>query len=223
MRAFLIALLLTATSAPAQDLDTIPLRTRRDAKTYRRVVSRLRQTRVRVMWKERRLEDALKDLRRITGINLVILRARVEDELERTLTLNLRGLPAGTVLNLLADITGVAFQHRHGVIVVTSKEDAQRRALVLGVYDIADVLYVPKDFPGPKIGLHGSGSGDELEEDEEQPEQRDPEEILSLIRTATGEKAWEGEGTSLEIHGRKLFVRHTPAMHRRIARILRIL
>ncbi len=223
MRTLLLTLLLTAVQALAQDLDTIPLRTRRDVKTYRQVVLKLRQTRVRVMWKERRLEDALGDLRRMTGINLVILRSRVEDQLDRELSLNLRGLPAGTVLNLLADVTGVAFQHRHGVIVVTSKEDAQRRALVLGVFDIADVLYVPKDFPGPKIGLNGSGSGDELEEEEEQPEQRDPEEILSLIRSVTGEKAWEGEGTSLEIHGRKLFVRHTPAMHRRIARILRLL
>ncbi len=223
MRMVFLALLLTAVSAPSQDIDTIPLRTRRDVKSYRRVLLKLRQTRVRVTWKERRLEDALKELRGIAGINIVILRSRIDDELDREITLSLRGLPAGAVLSLLSDITGVAFQHRHGVIVVTSKEDARRRALVLGVFDIADVLYVPRDFPAPKIGLNGSGSEGELDEESDAPARRDPEEILSLIRTVTGEKAWEAEGTSLEIHGHKLFVRHTPSMHRRIGRILRLL
>ncbi|MCA9321750.1 MAG: hypothetical protein KDB53_13495 [Planctomycetes bacterium] len=216
----LILLLMTGL-LPAQALETTALRTRRDLEQYRHIVNTLQATRMSVDWKDLPLSEAITALRLQTGVNLVLDIKALEDRLDREISFRLERVPASLVVQLLADAGEVVFQHRHGILYVTSLEDALKRSVVLQIYDVADLLYSPPDFPGPRLGLRGSGSEGDFEEEEPEREEKDPEALVDLIKLATGEQAWEPEFVSIRISGRKLIVRHTPAMQRKIGGVMR--
>lgn len=220
----MIALLLTLASLAAAQLETAPLKSRRAADRYRRVVNILETKRVTVNWDDVTIREAVADLRRQTGLNFVISSAAGE-AVDEEISCKLRNIPAGPVLHVLGR-RDVVFQHRHGVIWVTSREEATRRAAILRIYDTRGLFYVPPDFPGPRLGLGGSGT-DLFEEasDDDADSNRgiEPEEAIDIIRGATGEANWELPGVSITLAGGRLLVRHTPRMQRRVRGLLAML
>ena len=221
MPRLLLALTLLASSVLAQ-LETTPLRTTRAVRQYRHVLNLLETRRVTVDWEDTTLREAVADLRRQTRLNFVFS-SKAVDLAENEISFKLRDVPVGPVLHILAG-EDVVFQHRHGVIHVTTREDAVRHASIMRIYDTRGLLYVPPDFPGPKIGLGVSGSGGFEEEEEPEPREGwNPDEVIDLIQNATGASNWELEGVSMNMMGGKLVVRHTPVMQRRVQRLLLVL
>jgi hypothetical protein len=219
----LVFLLVIAASLEAQVLRTVPLKTRAEASDYRHLLNRLKRGRLSIAWEDRELQDAVEELAKRLEINILIA-APLKERKEETISMTLRDVNAGTLLKLLEESLGVAFQNRQGVVWVTTPEDAIKHAIILRVYVIAELLYVPPDFPAPRsMGLNASGSSPagEREEESEPREQKDPEFLVDLIRQTTGgEKQWEIEGVAIQVIGKRLVVRHTPEMQRQVARML---
>ena len=153
----LVFLLVIAASLEAQVLRTVPLRTRAEASEYRHLLNRLERSRLSVAWEDRELHDVVKDLAKRLEINILIA-APLEERKAETISMTLRRVNAGTLLKLLEESLGVAFQNRQGVVWVTTPQDAIKHAIILRVYVIAELLYVPPDFPAPRsMGLSASG------------------------------------------------------------------
>jgi len=222
MRTAILLLTCLAAGLSAQALETVPLRTRRQALVHERLLRRVRNTRLAVKWKEEPLERVVRDLRRRLRLNMLVARPLMERAREELVDLEVDRVSAATVLRILAAQHGIVFQNRHGVIFVTTPADALRHALVLELHQVAEILYVPPDFPAPEINISPSGVGAEEAEDEEEESREglDPEVLLDLIRRGTGPEAWDLEGVSLRISKTTVIVRHTPAMQRKVRRFL---
>ncbi len=206
-------------STPAQILDTLPFRNSQEKRLYRVCANRLKHTGLNIDWKDISFRDAIADLRRQTSLNFIVTPKADEKEIEN-LTLRLRNVSARLLLHFLSESGDVVFQFRRGAIFVTSKSDAIKRASVLQFYSIHDLLYVPPDFPAPRIGINPLPPGEREEEAAEKRDGHDPERIIEIITMATGESNWEYDFTSIQIHKGRMIVRHTPAMQRRVRNMI---
>ncbi len=216
MRGVLILVILgTCQLTHAQVLDSLPLRSGREVELYRQTLNKLNNTVFNIDWKEVNLRDAIADIRRQTRLNFVVTRNADESGFDE-LTLRLRNVSGRLILHFLKDHGKIVFQFRRGAIFVTSKADAVRRGATLRIYSVHDLLYVPPDFPGPRIGISPNAPGEEEEQEVVERESHDPERIVEIIKMATGESNCEYEGVSIDIHRGRMIVRHTPIMQRRV-------
>ncbi|MEE9393837.1 MAG: hypothetical protein V3W41_15155 [Planctomycetota bacterium] len=190
----------------------------RESKNLRHLHNQLLQVPMNVKWEGRTLLEALGEVRAVTGINLFVGRG-IKDLADEEIDLTLIGVPAYTVMRVLADEFGIGFLQRGRMLVAMTRSEMMRRSFRLRIYDIRAGLYVPPDFPGPRLDLNISGSEPE-EREEIESVSSDPEQIIEIIKGATGEANWDIEGASLEIHRGRMIVRHSPGMQRRVLRIL---
>ena len=221
IRVTLCAMLVALCSEASAQLATLPNKTSTDREIYRTMVRRLKGTRMSVKWEDIELQDAIKQISNNVRINMVIatpLRERAEDPI----SMNLKDVTAMTLLRLLRESASMEFQHRHGVLVATTKEDALTKAMTLGIYGIRLILYVPPDFPAPvRLGLRPGPPPEPIEEEGEAKEGMDPDFLVDLIRNTTGgSNVWDVEGASILAHKGNLFVRHAPHIQARVRRFL---
>lgn len=152
----------------------------------------------------------------------MILSRAIEDHREAPVTLKLEAVRLGAALSILAERFDLGFLVQRCILTITTKEEAWKRAMVLSIHSVHDMLYVPPDFPAPDINIRPSNveprpTGGEVIE----REQKDPERLVDLLRNATGGDAvWDAEGASLELHRGKLFVRHAPSVQLKVRRML---
>ena len=130
------------------DLRTAPAETRRIARV-------LRETRMDLVVERSDVRATLDILRKVTGLNFIIS-ARARSELETAkpeLTLALRRLSAENILNLmLLQLDDFRFTVRHGAVLLVHKEEHRTRQFVR-FHDVADLIYIPPDFPAPRLAL----------------------------------------------------------------------
>lgn len=213
---FLSVLLVLETAiAHAQILDALPITTSKQATQYRQIVAKLQLTVMEIDWRDVSLIEAVADLRRQTNINFVVTKEASEGNFNSG-ALRLRKVSARLVLHFMKERGEIIFQFRHGTIFVTTKADAVKRGSTLRFYAIHDLLYVPPDFPAPKIGINPLPPGEADEEDVIERESHDPDRIIEIIKMATGPENWEFDSTSIQIHRGRMIVRHTPIMQRRV-------
>ncbi|MCB9831468.1 MAG: hypothetical protein H6807_03265 [Planctomycetes bacterium] len=205
-----------ALTAAAQDLLVAPGPTRL-ARRDDALFLRLREIRLDVSWRDLDLAHCVADLRERTGLNIILGPEARELDL-RVGDLRLRQVAPLLLVQLLAEQSGLVARFDRGLVVFETPAETLRRTAVLGLYDLASRFYEPPDFPAPRLGL-----GATIDEDfvaEVRPEPRDDDQLVDLIRAATGAENWDFEGASIQVAGRRLIVRHTPAMQRRVARLL---
>lgn len=125
----------------------------------RRIREMLGVKRITVNFEETAFRLVVAFLRDVTGINMVTSPG-VEDLGELPIDLKLKDIRLGSLINLLVDATGsgVEWTIRNDVIYFRTEEEAEKvkdadRSFVL--IDISDLLFVPPDFPAPKLGLEG--------------------------------------------------------------------
>ncbi len=85
--------------------------------------NRNRAPTVTVDFDKRPLEDALKELSSLTGIN-ILLDLRVSESAKTPVTVTLSNAPLDTAVQLLADMAGLGFVTVDGMLFVTSQEHA---------------------------------------------------------------------------------------------------
>ena len=130
-----------------------------ETETTRRIRQKLEMQKVTVDFEDTPLAAVVGFVRDVTGINFVTSPG-VEELGEPTVTLELKDIALKNLLNLLMDATGADLEWtiRNEVVYIRTEEEGERqkdadRSFVL--IDISDILFVPPDFPAPKLGLEG--------------------------------------------------------------------
>jgi len=175
----------------------------------------LDRTTLTVAWKDTSIEDCLASVRRATGLNFVVAPA-ARELVQKTVSLELKEVRTRAVLGLLADQGGFAWTTKDGILQVTTPEEAAKARLVTAVYDIREHLYSPPDFPAPVVLGLRPGKPVVPEETETAREEKDPNRLVDLVRTMTGAKPWEVEGSSITASRGLLVVRHTPEVQAQV-------
>lgn len=198
-----------------------------DALAASRVTTRLARTRVTLDWEDMQLDQALKEVGGYARVHFMLSKQlRERGGLEDGISLKLKEAKVSSVLEILASTYDLKYMEKGGVVIVTTPQDAIKRTAVLRVYDVSGLLYTPPDFIGPEIVLRGSEGFEDFEPEPPEIHKDGPsiDEVLDLIRTTTNETQWDFDGVSIGTFGtRKIIVRHTPEMQRKVARVIHML
>ena len=119
----------------------------------------LSNRKVSVNFQETSLDSILTFIRDVTELN-VVLSSGVQDQAgDLTVTLSAKEIRVESALNLILDGTGEELEWtiKNDVLFIRTQEEGERdkpsRSFVL--IDISDILFIPPDFPAPKLGLDG--------------------------------------------------------------------
>ena len=125
----------------------------------RRIRSVLSNMKVTINFDETALDAILTFIRDVTELN-VVLSSGVQDQAgDLTVTLSAKEIRVESALNLILDGTGedLEWTIKNDVLFIRTQEEGERdkpsRSFVL--IDISDILFIPPDFPAPKLGLDG--------------------------------------------------------------------
>ena len=207
-----------------------PLRAGEGTSDLRQMLLNLQERKISVDLEEKPLEEVLKFFSQLTGVNLAVSPALRDDRDADDLlvTLRLTEVSVQTALEVIMELKQVAAVYRSGVIFLTTVKDARGKP-VLRIYPIGDLTVRIRDFPGPDIQLHPSGSIDDpstlfsREEEGKEHAFADPDFIMDLITQNAGEDTWEDEGVRYSVNDRYLFIRQYPSVHAEIAGVLALL
>jgi hypothetical protein len=215
-----IVFILLAAVAVAQDSQPNP----RD-----HVMARLTAMEIDVDFDEISLADAIDELRERTNLNFVFSR-HVEDPKEMIVNLKLKRVRVISVLRVLTgqhDLAAVL--NTDGMIVITSKDEVNRKVVTRG-YDVTDLMFRIRDFPGPRIGLEptqepGAAPDVVFVMDAPSRPRMSEESLAELIRSMTGGDSWhDNERTTIRKIGKGLLiVTQSKAVHRQIERLFSLL
>ena len=191
------------------------------------MLDRLETTLLTMDFEQAPFEDVVEYIRQATSINVVVdpavYRERSEEELR--VGLQVRDLPAKNALQLILDTAHLSWDIDSGVLLVTTDEKKLAKPYSL-VYDIRDLMFDVKDFPGPDIDLasgeeslgavfgEDSGGGDDLTQ---------PDVIMELVQENCGAGTWEDGSTGIQVAGGLLVVRQTEEVHLEVANMLDML
>jgi hypothetical protein len=128
-----------------------------DTKEARRIREILGMSKITLNFEETPLGHCVDFLRDITETNIVMSKDVQEMAMDLTVTLQVSDLRLENALNLILDGTGqdLEWAIRHDVLYIRTSEEREKekpdRTFVL--IDISDILFVPPDFPAPKLGV----------------------------------------------------------------------
>lgn len=199
--------------------------------TYRTISERLRTVRVSLDFTDSPLEDVIQFLRSVINVNLLVdpevFKKHNRDELK--VTLQVKDLAAENALNLILSFHKLSRQYRDGVLLITLQERLDE-TVYLAVYDVRDLAFVIRDFPGPKIALNApqgqQGVGTQFTEstEKEKSELSDPQRLMELIKTNSAGKSWEtNPKCSISMIGGLLVVNQTRSGQAEVSRLLWLL
>ncbi len=169
--------------------------------------------------------EVIEYMRARAGINMVVDPNVLEDVEDETITLTLKNMAVGSALNIILDFVELKYTFRHGVLWITSPEEAWRGTTVMRIYDVRDLTMRIRNFPGTRIRLRGDeggGGGGPVWEDEDEPvEVPTIDDLEEIILEVTSPDSWDNnpDASILQIMG-LLIIRQTPEVHREIAHLL---
>jgi hypothetical protein len=176
------------------------------------------------------LEDAIGVIRTMTQLNIILDPATRQDHATDTVTLKLKNLSVKTVLKIMLGDKKLTLVYREGVVVVAPQEQVNQK-VVTRVYDVRDMVYKTKSFPGPKVELippnsTGSGqlAGAIFEIDNEGGGVITEDFLTGLIPQSTGDGKWdETEGAGVSMINNMMVVTQSEKVQREVADLLRLL
>lgn len=196
----------------------------------RRAVEKLNSMRVTLDFANSSLDDVMSYLRDFSGLNLHIadeVRTKfTEDQLK--VTIKVKDLTLKSALKLVLAGKDLGAVWKEGILAITTREKAQS-SQVTRVYDVRDLLFAVKDFPGPRVELASpSGGGGALTGasfalDEEKASPITEDFITEIIKSNTGDKSWEEGGASITLANGLLVVSQTKRAHGEILKLLDML
>ena len=130
-----------------------------DSQEARKIRSSLEARRITVNFDATAFDAVIDFLRDVTGLNIVLSKEVQDFAGDLTIDLKLKDIRMKSFMNLLMDASGeeIEWVVRNDVIYLRTKEEGERtkpsRSFIL--IDISDILYVPPDYPAPKLGLGG--------------------------------------------------------------------
>lgn len=172
---------------------------------------------------ETSLEDAISFFNITTGANFIIDPAVRDMAADATLDLRLAPMPARKALDLLMEFSGIEIAYRveDGVVYIVTKDQAAG-GQTLEFYDVRDLTRTVSSFPSRDFNLTPSGSfaDEEPEEIEPAPIVVDADNLAELIRSNIDPDSWSDPSNTLNFVSGALVVRQTPAIHKKIEKLL---
>lgn len=232
MRRFLIvAALVVCAAGPAQAQKLGQLRKADPYEsTYRAMRERMKTARISLDFTDAPLDDVVQFVRSVVNVNILIdpevFQKHSREELKVTLTV--KDLSAASALDLLLSFHKLKRQYRNGVMIITTADRVEETTYLI-VYDVRDLMFVVRDFRGPKIGLGSdtqSGAGAVFTETEE-PENNElssPERLLEIVKGNAAGSSWEDNPKcSGSIINGLLVINQTRAGHYEVGRLMNML
>ena len=192
-----------------------------------KIINKLNNQRLDVDFKNARLEDALSFLRDFSGLNLHVdagVHELLSDE-ELMVTLKVKNLLLKSILKLMLGQRGLSAMYQDGVVLIVPKSKIDE-AVKLAMYDVRDMLFKLRDFPGPTVELvspnaaGGPLTGATFTLDE--PRSTITEEFLTeIIMNNTGDRTWdENPNASITLTNGVLVVSQSKRVHSEIRKLL---
>lgn len=178
-----------------------------------------------VEWENAALRECLDHLAIVASVNFVVhpkVNAGAPEELR--VTMSLRDVTCGAALRLLADLHALKCFWQHGVFMVAPR-DLDVEEVVAITYDTRDLVMPITDFPGPVIDIapRGDNQGGARFTPPEEPKPAPTlDDLITLIKTVTGDQAWTERATITKWNG-MLIINQTREMHLKIAEVLGML
>lgn len=193
------------------------------------ILHRLETYQLTMDFQEAPFEEVIEYLRLATSANIVIDPGvyRDSDPREMRVTLKVKNLAAMNALKLVLDLNKLEWIMKNGVLLVTTKEARQLKPYTM-VYDIRDLMFEIKDFPGPDISLQAPGSDGGIgaifeDSDSGSDDLTQPEVIVEILQENTGIGTWDDGSTGIQVAGGLLVVRQSEEVHREVERLLNML
>lgn len=191
------------------------------------ILRRLETFRISMDFKDASLEDVIDFLREITRLNFLIDKRVYEQvsEADLRVTFKVDNLPLKSALKLILQMRNLSLLYREGVLVIVPKAVADED-VVMRIYDVRDLLFRIRDFPGPNLELvppqdGGNQLGAAFEQEEEGGAVEDPNFILNMVKTHTCVGSWDtNPKVSISISNGLLIVTQTRAGHKEIVNLL---
>ncbi|MHC4840030.1 MAG: hypothetical protein ACYTDT_03580 [Planctomycetota bacterium] len=207
-------------AAIALSLLGTPVMADKDDANYRKLETALKTTVIdSFSFEDTDIVDVVKTIAKKSRINIVFDKAAIEDmsEDDRLVTIELTDIKAQNALKIVLDQVGLYQSFRHGVVYITTEEDAVE-ATSLKTYDVRDITVIIRDFPSPRIRLKGADDvrGPEYYVDEEKIVEAD--DIVDMIEE-TIDADWGGAASISKVMG-QLVIRATRSTHQEIAGLL---
>lgn len=184
---------------------------------------------VTVNFKDKDLAEICRFCTEFTGVNIIVspVLSAQKDDYDLTVTLRLTEVSVRQLFSVILDLKGLASVYRHGVIMITTPKDARGKPY-MRIYDITDLTFRIRDFPGPDLMLRPAGAeGIENmfggEEEGKEHAFADPDFIQDLVTDNCGKDTWEDDGVRVSVNERFLVVRTYRSVHVEIARLLMLL
>jgi hypothetical protein len=199
--------------------------------TIQEIQGRLASQKIEVEFENTPLNDALGVIRSHTGYNIILDPKSAAEHESKTVTLKLKNLSVKSILRIMLNNNDLTMVYRQGVLVVVPKSEVDKK-VVTKVYDVRDLLYTIKSFPGPKVELvapeatGGTALSGAIFEIDTSSEGTITEDFLTtLIPQSTGGKeGWSAnENASITVVNNMLVVTQTEKVHAEVADLLRLL
>lgn len=195
------------------------------------VLRKLSGQRISLEFHEAFIEEIVDYLRDATGLNIIIhqevLQSHSEDELR--FTIRVKNLRLKSALKLLLGMRDLTATYREGVLVIVSR-DSVHRALNTRVYDVRDLLFKIRDFPGPTVELAAPGGGGgaltgaTFTIDEEGSSPITEDFLTEIVTTNTAGDSWdENENVAITLVNGLLIVTQSGKAHREVQKLLNLL
>ena len=191
------------------------------------IINKLNNQRLDVDFEDARLEDALSFLRDFSGLNLHVDAGVHEllSEEELKVTLKVKNLLLKSILKLMLGQRGLSAMYQDGVVLIVPKSKIDE-AVKLAMYDVRDMLFKIRDFPGPTVELvspnaaGGPLTGATFTLDE--PRSTITEDFLTdIIMNNTGDRTWdENPNASITLTNGVLVVSQSKRVHSEIRKLL---
>ena len=183
---------------------------------------------VTINFEETPLDAVVNFLQDITGLNMQV--SPQIDATDTTVTLSLQDALLVNALKLIMDKVGYSYTFRDEVIYIAEPGEEEGE-LIFDIYNVQDILNKIEDFSGPEIKVSssdapqpGQGGAGQLvfddDDDEDLEGTIDPENLIDLITSSTGEDNWEREGASIEHHRGQLLVNNVREVHLEVQKVL---
>ncbi len=176
---------------------------------------------------EQNAVEVLTALAKQVGVNLVIDPA-VFATGDVVVTLKANDITFRNTLSWICRLANTRWYVDRGAVYVGGTQES---APVLAIYDVSELLFVPKDQAGKQLAFGGGASGGAggnpgfslfaAPTDEDSAPALSPEDLVDLIQQAVSPTVWENEAYNIAIRGTTLLVNAPTSTHLLIQEFIR--
>lgn len=182
------------------------------------ILDKLKSIRITIDMQAAPLTAIIDYIREISGLNMHI--SGVDNAESEMISFKVADIVLDGALRLMLGPRQLAYLVRDGVVLIT-KADQLKKQVKLELYDVQDLTYGMKDFPGVDISLAQDAIGTTVSSGDEESKNFTGEDLANLIKSSVHKGEWEeADGKSVTFQNGLLIVRNSVEMHRNVRRFL---